>query len=77
MVKLTSFYNAVEGNFQSLMAMGLNPSHFGPLLIQVILKSLFNQINTCPKVGKKQLTYNRFYTLYKTRSWCTWKLWTY
>ena len=51
-VKLTSFYNAVEGNFQSLMAMGLNSSHFGPLLIQVILKSLFNQINTCPKVGK-------------------------
>ena len=39
-VKLTSFYNAIESNLRSLMTVGLNPSHYGPLLISAILERL-------------------------------------
>ena len=39
-VKLTSFFNAIESNLQSLMTMGPNLSHYGPLLMPVILESL-------------------------------------
>ena len=42
--KLTSFYNAIESNIRSLMTMGLNPSHYGPLLIPVILERLPDSI---------------------------------
>ena len=42
--KLTSFYNAIESNIQSLMTMGLNPSHYRPLLIPVILERLPHSI---------------------------------
>ena len=35
--KLTSFYNAIESNIQSLMTMRLNSSHYGPLLIPVMM----------------------------------------
>ena len=31
--KLISFYNAINSNLQSLMAIGLNPSHYGSLFI--------------------------------------------
>ena len=42
--KLTSFYNAIESNIRSLMTMGLNPFHYGPLLIPVILERLPDSI---------------------------------
>ena len=42
--KLTSFYNAIESNIRSLMTMGLNPSHYGSLLIPVILERLPDSI---------------------------------
>ena len=42
--KLTSFYNAIESNIRSLMTMGLNPSHYGSLLIPVILECLPDSI---------------------------------
>ena len=42
--KLTSFYNAIESNIRSLMTMRLNPFHYGPLLIPVILKRLPDSI---------------------------------
>ena len=35
--KLTSFYNAIESNIRSLMTMRLNSSHYGPLLIPVMM----------------------------------------
>ena len=52
--KLTSFYNAIESNIRSLMTMGLNPSHYGPLLIPVILERLPDSIKliVTRKLGK-------------------------
>ena len=52
--KLTSLYNAVESNIRSLMTMGLNPSHYGPLLIPVILERLPDSIKliVTRKLGK-------------------------
>ena len=43
LAKLTLFYT-VESNIRSLMTMGLNPSHYGPLLIPVILERLPDSI---------------------------------
>ena len=39
-IKLTSFYNTIEINLRSLMTVGLNPAHYGPLLISAILERL-------------------------------------
>ena len=52
--KLTSLYNAVESNIRSLMTMGLNPSHYGSLLIPVILERLPDSIKliVTRKLGK-------------------------
>ena len=52
--KLTSFYNAIESNIRSLMTMGLNLSHYGPLLIPVILERLSDSIKliVTRKLGK-------------------------
>ena len=52
--KLTSFYNAIESNIGSLMMMGLNPSHYGPLLTPVILERLPDSIKliVARKLGK-------------------------
>ena len=38
--RLSSFYNTIESHIRSLLAMGLHPSHYGPLLIPVILERL-------------------------------------
>ena len=48
-VKQTSFYNAFNSNLQSLMTMGLNYSHYGPLLIPVILERLPDSITLIVK----------------------------
>ena len=52
--KLTSFYSAIESNIRSLMTMGLNPSHYGPLLMPVILERLPDSIKliVTRKLGK-------------------------
>ena len=31
--RLSSFYNTIESHIRSLLTTGLNPSHYGPLLI--------------------------------------------
>ena len=38
--RLSSFYNTIESHIRSLLTMGINPSHYGPLLIPVILERL-------------------------------------
>ena len=52
--RLSSFYNTIESNICSLLTMGLNPSHYGPLLIPVILERLPDAIKllTTRKLGK-------------------------
>ena len=42
--RLSSIYNTTEINIRSLLTMGLNPSHYGPLLIPVILVRLLDAI---------------------------------
>ena len=56
-VKLTSFYNAIESNLRSVMTMGLNPSHYGLLLILIILEHLPDLIKliVTQKLGKNNL----------------------
>ena len=56
-VKLTSFYNAIESNLRSVMTMGLNPSHYGLLLILIILEHLPDLIKVIvtQKLGKNNL----------------------
>ena len=56
-VKLTSFYNAIESNLRSVMTMGLNPSHYGLLLIRIILEHLPDLIKliVTQKLGKNNL----------------------
>ena len=38
--RLSSFYNTIESHIRSLLTMDINPSHYGPLLIPVILERL-------------------------------------
>ena len=54
MAKLTAFYYAVETNIRSLMAMGLNSSHYGPLLIPIMLERLPDSVKLIltRKLGK-------------------------
>ena len=54
MAKLAAFYYAVETNLRSLMAMGLNPSHYGSLLILIILERLPDSVKLIltRKLGK-------------------------
>ena len=56
-VKLTSFYNAIESNLRSVMTMGLNPSHYGLLLIRIILEHLPDLIKliVTQKLGRNNL----------------------
>ena len=42
--RLSSFYNTIESHIRSLLTMGLNPSHYGPLPIPVILERLLDAI---------------------------------
>ena len=51
---LSSFYDTIESNIRSLLTMGLNPSHYGPLLIPVILERLPDAIKLLitRKLGK-------------------------
>ena len=42
--KLTFFYNTIESSIRSLMAMGLDSSNYGPLLIPIILERLPDSI---------------------------------
>ena len=57
LVKLTSFYNAIESNLRSVMTMGLNPSHYGLLLIRIILEHLPDLIKliVTQKLGRNNL----------------------
>ena len=52
--RLSSFYNTIESHIRSLLTMGLNPSHYGPLLIPVILERLPDAIKLLitRKLGK-------------------------
>ena len=52
--RLSSFYNTIDSNICSLLTMGLNPSHYGPILIPVILERLPDAIKllTTRKLGK-------------------------
>ena len=52
--RLSSLYNTIESNICSLLTMGLNPSHYGPLLIPVILERLPDAIKLLitRKLGK-------------------------
>ena len=52
--RLSSFYNKIESNICSLLTMGLNPSHYGPLLIPAILERLPDAVKllTTRKLGK-------------------------
>ena len=52
--RLSSFYNTIESNIRSLLTMGLNPSHYDPLLIPVILERLPDAIKLLitRKLGK-------------------------
>ena len=52
--RLSSFYNTIESNIFSLLTMGLNPFHYGPLRIPVILERLPDAIKllTTRKLGK-------------------------
>ena len=38
--RLSSFYNTIESKICSLLTMGLNPSHYGPIYMPVILERL-------------------------------------
>ena len=52
--RLSSVYNTIESNIRSRLTMGLNPSHYGPLLIPVILERLPDAIKLLitRKLGK-------------------------
>ena len=52
--RLSSLYSTIETNICSLLTMGLNPSHYGPLLIPVILERLPDAIKLLltSKLGK-------------------------
>ena len=52
--RLLSFYNTIESHIRSLLTMGLSPSHYGPLLILVILERLPDAIKLLitRKLGK-------------------------
>ena len=52
--RLLSFYNTIESHIRSLLTMGLSPSHYGPLLIPVILERLQDAIKLLitRKLGK-------------------------
>ena len=52
--RLSSFYNMIEKNIRSLLIIGINPSHYGPLTIPVILERLPDAIKlvTTRKLGK-------------------------
>ena len=52
--RLSSCYNTIESNICSHPTMGLNPSHYGPLLIPVILEILPDAIKSLipRKLGK-------------------------
>ena len=51
---LSSFYNTIESKICSLLTMGLNPSHYGPLHMPVILERLPDAIDLLitRKLGK-------------------------
>ena len=51
---LSSIYNTIKSNICSHLTMGLNPSHYGPLLIPVILEILPDAIKSLitRKLGK-------------------------
>ena len=53
-LRLSSFYNTIESSIRSLPTIGLNPSHYGRLLIPVILERLSNAIKLLitRKLGK-------------------------
>ena len=60
--RLSSFYNTIESNIRSLLTMGLNPSHYDPLLIPVILERLPDAIKllTTRKLGKNNWKISEF-----------------
>ena len=55
--RLSSFYNTIDCYICSLLTMGLNPSHYGPLLIPVTLARLPDAIKLSinRKLGKSNL----------------------
>ena len=55
--RLSSFYNSIDCYICSLLTMGLNPSHYGPLLIPVTLARLPDAIKLSinRKLGKSNL----------------------
>ena len=52
--RLSSYYDTIESHIRSLLTMGLNPSHYGPLPIPVILERLLDAIKLLitSKLGK-------------------------
>ena len=55
--RLSSFYNTIDCYINSLLTMGLSPSHYGPLLIPVTLARLPDAIKLSinRKLGKSNL----------------------
>ena len=61
-LSLREMYDKVEANVRALNSEGINPSHFGPLLIPIILQKLPNsiQLHISRKLGKDNWNVRNF-----------------